>query len=171
MESRSVNKKTDRQDELLAQVEKSEARLKERSQEQLADRSPPEKVTDLVREHPGLAIAAGVGLGIVAALLIPKSPARKLARRGGLLAAATTEMAVLLARQAMEKAGEARDEGRERVGEFGGQIGETAHRAAAAGRAAGRNVQRIAGETSAAARDAGSDLVSKAGKVLARLRD
>jgi ElaB/YqjD/DUF883 family membrane-anchored ribosome-binding protein len=166
MESRIVSEMEDRHDELLAAVEKSEARLKQRpSSGQISDRSPPEKVSDLVREHPGLAIAAGLGLGILASVLIPRSPARKLVRRGGLVASAVAEMALVLGQQALSKASEVREEGRERLGEVGEQVGDAAHRAAAASRAAGRNVQRIVSDGSAAARDVGSDLAHRAGKI------
>jgi hypothetical protein len=164
MESRTVSDKNDKHDELLTAVEKSEARLKSDSGTAAPDdRSPPEKVTQLIREHPGLAVAAGLGLGLIAAILIPKGPGRKLLRRGGLVATAATEMALVLGKQAIAKAGEVTEEGREHVG-------EAAQRAAAAGRAAGRNVKRLAGDTSAAARGASRDLADKADKALSRLR-
>lgn len=170
MESRTVSDNKDKHDELLAEVEKSEARLKQRSgYSSRSDRSPPEKVSDLVREHPGLAIAAGLGLGILASVLIPKSPARKLIRSGGLVASAAAELAMVLGQQAISKASSVTEEGRERFGEIGEQVGETAARAAAAGRAAGRNVQRVAGETSAAAVGVGSDLAHRASKNVRRI--
>lgn len=167
-----MSKQTDKQDELSAAVDASEARSKPHPDAGEPEGRPTsEKLTDLVREHPGMAVAAGLGLGILASVLIPKSPVRKAARGGGMLAAAAAELAVLVAQQVMTKAGEAGDYGRERAGDLGNQVGDAAHRAATAGRAAGRTVQRFAGETSAAAREAGGDLVAKAGKALARLRD
>jgi hypothetical protein len=198
MESRTVSDKNDKHDELRAEVEKAEARLNEPTGlKSLSDRSPPEKVSDLIREHPGLAIAAGLGLGLLVSVLVPKGPGRKLLRRGGLVASAAADMALVLGRQALARAGEASEEGRERLDEIGDRVGDAAHRAAAASRAAGKsaqrmareasatarergselahkagkNVQRLAGESSAAAREAGNGLAQKAERVLARLRD
>jgi hypothetical protein len=170
MESRTVSDKNDKHDELRAEVEKAEARLDEPAGlKSLSDRSPPEKISDLIREHPGLAIAAGLGLGLLVSVLVPKGPGRKLLRRGGLVASAAADMALVLGRQALARAGEATEEGRERLGEIGDQVGEAAHRAAAASRAAGQNVQRIARDTSATARETGGELAQKAGKNVRRI--
>jgi hypothetical protein len=169
MEIWIVSENSDKHDELLAEVEKAEARQQQAAGHgPLPDRSPPEKVGDLIREHPGIAIAAGIGLGLLAATLLPKGPGRKLLRRGGLVASAATEMALLLGQQAMAKASEATEESRERISE---QVSEAAKRTSAASRAAGKNVQRIASEATATVRDAGSDLAKKASKTLSRLRD
>jgi hypothetical protein len=170
MESRTVSDKKDKQDELLDAVEKAEARLNQPTGRQgLSDRSPPEKVSDLIREHPGLAIAAGLGIGLLVSALIPKGPGRKLLRRGGLVASAAADMALVLGRQALARAGEATEEGRERLDEIGDRVGGAALRAASASRAAGKSVQRMAREASATARETGSELAHKAGKNVQRL--
>jgi hypothetical protein len=172
MESRTVSEQKDKHDELLEAVEKAEARLERPTGPKgLSDRSPPEKVSDLIREHPALAIAAGLGLGLLVSVLIPKGPGRKLLRRGGLVTSAAADMALVLGRLALTKAGEATEEGRERLDEIGDRVGDAAHRAAAASRAAGKNVKRLASETSSAARETGNGLARRAERALARLRD
>jgi len=160
-----MNDKTDKHDELLAEVEKSESRLRNTAAaDRFPDRSPPEKVTQLIREHPGLAIAAGLGVGLLVAAVLPKGPGRKLIRRSGLVATAATEMALLMGKNFLAKATEATEEGRD-------HLSEAAERASSVSRSASRKAQKLAGETSAAVRSAGSDLAKKATKSLARLRD
>jgi hypothetical protein len=57
-----------------------------------------------VKEHPGLAIAGGIAVGILAAALLPRRPKTKLGRRSGKLGDAVSATAALLAREAVSRA-------------------------------------------------------------------
>lgn len=86
--------------------------------------APPESLVELVGQYPGVAIAAGLGLGLLAGALLPRSAARKLTARAGVLAAVAGEAGLTLGKQAIEKAGEAGRETRERFGHLGESVGE-----------------------------------------------
>lgn len=148
----------------------------------LPDRSPPDQLSGLIKEYPGLVILAGVGLGLLAGALLPRSAGRKLARGGAVLATALGEVGYNIGKEALAKASDAATEGRERLGDLreglGDRAGEAAHlagqagrRTAEAGRAAGDNLQRVAVDASAVVRELGEDLARRASRTLARLRD
>ncbi len=144
----------------------------------LPDRAPPDQLSGLIKEYPGLVIAAGLGLGILASVLLPRSAGRKLLRGGAFLASAAGELGYAFGKQAVAKAGE----GRERLGDLREELGERAgdaaqlagaagRKTAEAGRAAGDSVQRMAIDASSVVRELGEDLARRASKTLARLRD
>ena len=77
---------------------------------QLPDASPPETYRGLAGEHPWLAVAAGLGLGVLAGSLLPKGLGGKAGRRMLGAAAAVAELGFALSKQARDKAeGGARD--------------------------------------------------------------
>ncbi len=73
-------------------------------------------VVDFVREHPGLVVAGGVALGLVAGSLLSRGSGRKLARQAMTLAEVAGTAGLALGRQAMERAEDA-GQGLRRQGE------------------------------------------------------
>ncbi|MFT4027095.1 MAG: hypothetical protein QM676_09885 [Novosphingobium sp.] len=133
----------------------------------LPDAEPPEEFSSLVGEYPGLAIAAGLGLGLLAGALLPRSAGRKIARGVFFLATTGGELGLVLGKQALRKADDVTRESREKIGET---AAEAAHKAADAGRKAGANAQRIAGDASERARGIGVGLARMAIDAAARIR-
>lgn len=140
----------------------------------LPEANPPEQLSNLLGEYPGLAIAAGLGIGLLAGALLPRSAGRKLARGAFFLASTGGELGLILGKQALHKADAATREGREKLGET---AVEAAHKAADAGRKAadvgrkaGVEAQRVAGDASERARDVGLSLVKLAIDTVGRLR-
>ncbi len=129
-----------RRTRIQAKITASQERLRRdgpTSPARLPDDAPPEKFTSLLADYPGLTIAAGLGLGLLAGALLPKSAGSKLAKRGTALAAIAGEIALFAAKQAMDKAGEAASEGREAAGRIGTAAGKKAGVARSAARTAG----------------------------------
>lgn len=144
-----------RRTRIQAKIAASQERLRRDgppSPARLADDTPPEKFTSLLADYPGLTIAAGLGLGLLAGALLPKSAGSKLARRGTALAAITGEIALFAARQAMDKASEAASEGREAAGRIGTAAGKKAGVARYAARTAGTALAKKAVELATSAR-------------------
>lgn len=73
-------------------------------------------VVDFAREHPGLIVAGGVALGLVAGALLSRGSGRKLARHALTLAEMAGTASVAFGRQAIERAEDA-GEGLRRQGE------------------------------------------------------
>jgi hypothetical protein len=102
----------------------------------LPDRNSDETsnaVVDFVRDHPGVVVAGGLALGLLAgALLAPRGSGRKIARRALSLAEAAGTASLALSRQAMDRAEDA-GEGLRRQGEViaakAGKIAEPAEEA------------------------------------------
>lgn len=61
-------------------------------------------VVDFAREHPGLVVAGGVALGLVAGALLSRGGGRRLARHALTLAEVAGTAGIALGRQAMERA-------------------------------------------------------------------
>lgn len=145
----------------------------------LPEGEPPEGVAGLIADYPGLAVAAGLGIGLLAGALLPRSTGRKLARGAVFLASAGGEIGLALGKQALQAADEATREGREKLSETATDVAHTvaerasdiSHKAAEAGRSAGANVQRLAGDTSDRVRDVGAGLAKLAIDAVARIRN
>ena len=84
-----------------------------------------DKVTGFAREHPALAVASGLAVGVLAAALlrgrlrstsIGRGAGASLAKRALALAAAAGEIGLNLSREARESASHAAEEGRKRIG-------------------------------------------------------
>lgn len=106
------------------------------------------RLTDGIKANPGKALVGGLALGVLAAALLPRGSARRLAK--GAVAAATvgTEAGMVLARQARERA-------------------QAAEESAGAGlRRLGRGAAHVAGST----RSSGLDLAHAAIRLLGSLR-
>jgi hypothetical protein len=70
------------------------------------DAYPPEDYRSLIAEYPWLAVAAGVGLGLLAGALTPKRTGSRLGKRAVGLAIAASELGLALSKQAGERAGD-----------------------------------------------------------------
>lgn len=145
----------------------------------LPEGEPPEGVAGLIGDYPGLAIAAGLGFGLLAGALLPRSTGRKLARGAVFLASAGGEIGLALGKQALHAADEATREGREKVSETASEVVQTVaeraadlgHKAADAGRSAGAEAHRLVGDASERARDVGTGLAKLAIDAITRIRN
>jgi hypothetical protein len=178
-----VTKATKQSERIRAKIDASAANLEagKAVAARLPAADPPEKFSGLIGDYPGLAIAAGLGLGLLAGSLIPRSAGRKLVRGAVFLASTGGELGLIYGKQALHKVDEATREGREMLGEAAAEAAqkgtEAAHKAAEAGlkvaeagRQAGAGAQRVAEDASGRARDLGLSLVKMAIDTAARLR-
>ncbi len=106
-----------RQERIAAKIAASQERLDRHSPKHPAlpakDAYPPEDYRSLIAEYPWLAVAAGMGMGLLAGALAPKKAGSgKFGRRALGLAMAAGELGLALSKQAGERAGEA---GRDRL--------------------------------------------------------
>lgn len=153
--------------------------LKGTAPTKLPEGEPPEGVSGLIADYPGLAIATGLGIGLLAGALLPRSAGRKMARGAVFLASTGSELGLALGKQALRKADEVTRDSRERLSETAGEVAHSvaerasdlSHKAAEASRTAGTNAQRLAGDASERARDLGLGLAKLAVDVVARIRN
>jgi hypothetical protein len=146
--------------------------------QRLPEGEPPEGVSGLIADYPGLAIAAGLGIGLLAGALLPRSTGRKLARGAVFLASAGGEIGLALGKQALQAADEATRESREKLSETATEVAhnvaerasDLGHKATEASRSAGANAHRIVGDASDRARDVGAGLAQLAIDAVARIR-
>lgn len=147
--------------------------------QRLPEGEPPEGVAGLIADYPGLAIAAGMGIGLLAGALLPRSTGRKLARGAVFLASAGGEIGLALGKQALQAADEATRESRQKISETATEVANNvaerasglSQKAAEAGRHAGANAQRLAGGATDRARDAGAGLAKLAIDAVARIKN
>lgn len=121
----------------------------------MTDPAPTNGLTDQIKAHPGLALAGGLALGMIASALLPKGTARKLAKGAAAAAAVGSEAGLTLARQARETARNAAGE----AGEHLEKAGEGASQ-----------LRRRAASASSSAASAGIDLTRAALRLLGTLR-
>lgn len=173
-----MNKTTSKSDQIRARIDESATDLRATAPTKLPEGEPPEGVSGLIADYPGLAIAAGVGIGLIAGALLPRSAGRKMARGAVFLASTGSELGLALGKQALRKADEATRDSRERLSETAGDVAHTvaerasdlSHKAAEVSRSAGANAQRVAGDASDRARDLGLGLAKLAVDAVARIR-
>jgi hypothetical protein len=124
-----MTKANNKSDPIRAKIAKSEAQLQNNDAlpaTRLPDAAPPEKFSNLISDYPGLAIAAGLGLGLLAGALLPRSTGRKLLRGGVFVASTATELGLAFGKQAVRKADDATRDGREILGETAAKAGRVA---------------------------------------------
>ena len=121
----------------------------------LPDADPPEQIATLAGEYIGLSIAGGLVLGLLVGSLIPRAPGKKLSRRASALAAIAGEAALLLAKLALDHAGETAHQAKQSARNGREKWHKTSDRL---GEAAGR----VATEASKIARQSASKLAKKA---------
>lgn len=105
-----------RQTRIAAKIAASQERLDRDSTRRPAlpanDAYPPEDYRSLIGEYPWLAVAAGMGLGLLAGALAPKKTAGgNFGKRALALAVAAGELGLAWSKQAGERASEAGREG------------------------------------------------------------
>jgi hypothetical protein len=156
-----VSKDQSRRDRIKIRIAKSQAQLRDSkpssSLPALPDADPPEKISGLAAEYPGLVIAGGLALGLLAGSLLPRSAGTKLSRRTTALVGIVSEVGLVLGKQALERASTASRDGRGKLGELGDVLGE---------KAAG--ARRKAGAASSAMRVTGLALAKKALEIAAK---
>lgn len=103
------------------------------------DAYPPEDYTTLAKEYPWLAMAAGLGAGLLVGALLPKGFGGKLGKRALGAAAVAGELGLALSKQAGEKAAEAGREGVARAGEGASRVRGHVSRMADPARSRARN--------------------------------
>ena len=129
----------------------SQARLDRESEDmpalpqrqRLPDAYPPEDYRGLAAEYPWLAMAAGLGLGLLAGALLPKKAGGKMGRRMLGAATAAAELGLAFSKQARDRASEAGRDGLEQIEQHTAPLRKSAARAG--GQARNQGV-RLAGE-------------------------
>lgn len=172
-----MTKPTSKSDRIQTKIAESEAQLQADDALPAArrpDAAPPEKFSNLISDYPGLAIAAGLGLGLLAGVLLPRSTGRKLLRGGVFVASTASELGLAFGKQAVRKADDATRDGREILGETAAKAGRVAsdagRKAADVGREAGAGAQRLAEDATERARNLGLGLAKIAIEAASRLR-
>lgn len=110
---------------------------------QLPDANPPESYRGLAAEYPWLALAAGLGLGVLAGSLLPKGLGGKAGRRILGAATAAAELGFALSKQARDKAGDGARDGLAMLDDNTAPLRQRATRGARSARSQGA---RLAGE-------------------------
>lgn len=176
---------TSKSDRIQAKIAKSEAQLQGDGAfpaTHRPDEAPPEKFSNLISDYPGLAVAAGLGLGLLAGAILPRSAGRKLVRGGVFVASTASELGMAFGKQAIRKADEATRDGREVLGDTAAKAGRAAaeaghkvvdagRKAADAGRDAGAGAQKFAEDATERVRDLGLGLAKRAVDAASRLRN
>ncbi len=88
----------DRSERIRARIEASQQRLERDSDDRphpVREQMPPDNVSGLLGDYPGLAVAAGLGVGLLLGAALPKSFASGLTRRTSALLGAASEVALL----------------------------------------------------------------------------
>ena len=124
-----------------------------------AEVDPPNSISDLAREYPGLVVVGGLALGLLAGALLPRGAARKLASGAMTAAALGGEASMSLARQARVKAQNAAAEAGEQFGDFKDDAAETAGK-----------LRRRAANAAGDASSAGMDMARAGLRLLSSLR-
>jgi hypothetical protein len=125
-----VNDRSQRQQRIAEKIAESQARLDRDNSGQPAklaprDAYPPDDYTDLARHYPWLAVAAGLGAGLLVGALLPKRAGSKLGQKALGFAVVAGEMALAAGRQAGEKAEDVGRDGLALAREGGQQLRET----------------------------------------------
>ena len=118
-----------------------------------------ETLTSQIKQHPGLALAGGLVLGVLASVLLPRGSARRLAKGAVAAAAAGSEAGMALARQTRDTARSADGGASEQLLVLEEKAGEGA-----------RQLRRRAAAASGSAASAGLDLTRAAFRLLGTLR-
>lgn len=108
------------------------------------DEDTGKAVVDFVRDHPGIVVAGGLALGLVAgAMLAPRGTGRKLARRALSLAEVAGTASLALGRQARDRAEDAGESLRRQGEAIAAKAGKLAEPAEEAADNAGDAAQRL----------------------------
>ena len=103
-----------------------------------------DKFTAFAKKHPIATVAGGLAVGVLLSGMFRGSPTRKagrkLGKRAAGLAALATELAITYGQQAMDKAGEARETGAEKLGSWSEEAADYVASARAAARETGKSI-------------------------------
>lgn len=140
-----------RRERVATRISASQARLKRDSgaapaavrRDPMPDAYPPENYRGLAREYPLLTVAAGLGVGMLVAALLPRKFASKAAQRALGAATVAAELGLAYSKHARDAAGEAAHDGLEKITETTAPLRQ---RATSAGKSARSQGLRLAGE-------------------------
>ena len=107
------------------------------------DAWPPENYRSLAKEYPWLAMAAGLGVGVLVAALLPRNAVSKAGRRAMAAATVAAELGLAFSKQARDAAEEAAQDGLSMIDETTAPLRQ---RAAGATKSARSRGMRLAGE-------------------------
>ena len=124
-----------------------------------AQGDPPETLSDLARDYPGLIVAGGIALGILASVLLPRGVTRKLAKGAAAAAAVGSEAGLTFARTARTKARSAATDAGEHLAELKDDAADSAVK-----------LRRRASHAAGDASNAGMDMARAGLKFLSSLR-
>jgi hypothetical protein len=103
-----------------------------------------DKFTAFAKSHPIATVAGGLAVGILVSGLFRGSPTRKAGKKIGTkaagLAALATELAIAYGQSAMEKAGDAREAGADKLGSWSEDAADYVASARAAARETGKSI-------------------------------
>ena len=145
-----------RRNRVASRIAASQERLKRESdslpahprRDPLPDRDPPENYRGLAREYPWLTVAAGLGVGMLVAALLPRKFASKTAKRALGVATVAAELGLAYSRQARDAASDAAHDGLAKLEEGTAPLRQ---RAVTAGKTVRSRGTRFAGEVIKAA--------------------
>ena len=151
-----MSKSDPRRDRVASRIAASQQRLKRESdgvplpprRDPLPDRDPPENYRGLAREYPWLTVAAGLGVGMLVAALLPRKFASKTAKRALGVATVAAELGLAYSRQARDAASDAAHDGLAKLEEGTAPLRQ---RAVTAGKTVRSRGTRFAGEVIKAA--------------------
>ena len=112
-----------------------------------------DEVVQVVSENVGLVIAGGLAIGLIAAVLMPRSKKKKLAKRSRKISALVSDLSNAI----LAQAGDAAGEGRDQLGSLSQSISDTvSQQSQKAGKKAGKMADNAA------------DQINDGGKAIAR---
>lgn len=146
-----MSKTEQRQDRIAKRITASQERLQRDSKttrakkrrDPLPDAWPPENYRTLAKEYPWLAMAAGLGVGVLVAALLPRNVLSKVGRRAMGAATVAAELGLAYSKQARDAAGEAAHDGLVIIDETTAPLRQ---RATSAGKSARSRGMRLARE-------------------------
>jgi hypothetical protein len=146
-----VSKTDPRQDRIAKRIAASQERLQRDGgkypakphRDPLPDAWPPEDYRSLAKEYPWLAMAAGLGVGVLVAALLPRNVLGKAGRRAMGAATVAAELGVAFSKQAREAAREAAQDGLTIIDETTAPLRQRTVNASKSARSRG---MRLAGE-------------------------
>ncbi|MFA7587731.1 MAG: hypothetical protein WCY11_16300 [Novosphingobium sp.] len=108
---------------------------------------PPEDLTSLLREHPGLLIAGGLALGLLAGALIPRQPfartGKSLGQKALSFATAAGAMGLEFSKQARTQVEHATRESKDKLEELSSVATQTSQRAMETASSAGTDLRNL----------------------------
>ena len=147
-----MSKTEPRQDRIAKRITASQERLQRNSKttppkkrrDPLPDAWPPENYRTLAKEYPWLAMAAGLGVGVLVAALLPRNVLSKAGRRAMGAATVAAELGLAYSKQARDAAGEAAHDGLVIIDETTAPLRQRATNAGKTARSSGMRLAREA---------------------------